>query len=276
MGFVGQWRPHQPREAFNANKMKSPGPKYSLPSTIGCIGHDGGKKKAPSFCFGTRHAKFSAPCSPGPSKYVVDPNITRRGGNGTPKYSLHQQFDPIRKFSTPGPGHDSPEKTGPTAYRSAPTYSLSSRTKKQKLQKTPGPAAYVLSNSDVGVLVDIAPSYSMTARATVGSFHQDLRKTPGPGTYKPVDPSIFKTKGASYSMIGRNMMPTDHTQKPGPGAHCPENVRVSKIQNPQFSFGTSHMDYYLANERIGGLRNWNDMVTGRVRKSRVKLPVYDN
>ena len=69
MGFVGQWRPHQPREAFNANKMKSPGPKYSLPSTIGCIGHDGGKKKAPSFCFGTRHAKFSAPCSPGPSKY---------------------------------------------------------------------------------------------------------------------------------------------------------------------------------------------------------------
>lgn len=271
MGFVGEWRPHRPREAFNQNKMKSPGPKYSLPSTIGCIGHDGGKKKAPSFSFGTRHAKFAPPSSPGPSAYVVDPNITRKGGNGTPKYSLHKQFPPIARFSTPGPGHDSPEKAGPTAYRSAPIYSLSSRTANAKQQVTPGPAAYAFTNSDVGVLVNTAPSYSMTARATVGSFHQDLRKTPGPGTYKPVDPSIFKTKGASYSMIGRNMMPTDHTQKPGPGVHFPENVTANKVQNPKFSFGTNHMDYYMANERVPGLRNWNDMQTGRMRKSRVRV-----
>ena len=67
------------------------------------------------------------------------------------------------------------------------------------------------------------------------------------------------------------MMPTDHTQKPGPGAHCPENVRVSKIQNPKFSFGTNHKDYYLAIERIGELRNWSDNVTGRVRRSKVKV-----
>ena len=269
MGFVGEWRPHRPRQAIS-NMKESPGPKYCLPSTLGNRNHDGGKKKAPSFSFGTRHAKFSAPCSPGPSAYVVDPNITRHGGNGTPKYSLHKQFPPIPKFSTPGPGHDSPEKAGPTAYPSAPTYSLSSRSKELPPYRTPGPAAYAL-HSDIGVLVDTAPSYSMTARATVGSFHQDLRKTPGPGTYKPVDPSVIKTKGASYSMIGRNMMPTDHTQKPGPGAHEPERVLVNKPENPKFSFGTNHSDYYLANERIGGLRNWSDMVTGRNRRSRVKV-----
>ena len=83
----------------------------------------------------------------------------------------------------------------------------------------------------------------MTARATVGSFHEDLRKTPGPGTYKPVDPSLIKRKGPSYSMIGRNLMPTDCTKKPGPGAHCPEKVKVNKPHNPTFSFGITHSDY---------------------------------
>merc|ERR1712159_682930 len=202
--------------------------------------------------------------------YRINHNTTRHGGDGSPKHTLHKRVAPLQRFPIPGPGHDSPEKAGQSAYPSAPKYSLSSRNKELKVTKSPGPAAYAL-DSDVGVLVNTAPSYSMTARATVGSFHQDLRKTPGPGTYKPVDPSIFKTKGASYSMIGRNMMPTDHTQKPGPGVHFPENVTANKIQNPKFSFGTNHMDYYMANERVPGLRNWNDMQTGRTRKSRVRV-----
>jgi hypothetical protein len=244
MGYVGDWRPHKPRGPIGAH-FKSPGPKYSLPSTVGRDGHDGRKKQAPAHSFGTRHAKFSSDCSPGPGAYAINSSITRRGGNGTPKYSLYGRHKELRPFSTPGPGQYSPEQAGKSAYYSAPTYSLSGRTKGHKSDQSPGPAAYGL-NSCLGVHVitqSSAPAYSMTARATVGSFHEDLRKTPGPGTYKPVDPSLIKRKGPSYSMIGRNLMPTDCTRKPGPGAHCPEKVKVNKPHNPTFSFGITHSDY---------------------------------
>lgn len=69
-----------------------------------------------------------------------------------------------------------------------------------------------------------APIYSMTGRSKTGSFHEDLQKTPGPGTYDITEPSIYKDKAALYSMTSRNVMPGDTTQKPGPGAHSPEKV----------------------------------------------------
>jgi len=190
-------------------------------------------------------AHFSSDCSPGPGAYSIVPSTTRRGGDGTPKYSLYGRHKALRPFSTPGPGKYSPEQAGKSAYYSAPTYSLSGRTKGQKSDQSPGPAAYGL-NPMLGIHVltkGSAPAYSMTARAAVGSFHEDLRKTPGPGTYKPVDPSLIKSRGPSYSMIGRNVMPTDSTRKPGPGAHSPERVNMNKRHNPTFSFGVIHSDY---------------------------------
>jgi len=244
MGYVGEWRPHRPRGAIGAH-FKSPGPKYQLPSTVGHTNHDGRKKQAPSHSFGTRHAKFSAECSPGPAAYSIKSTCTRKGGDGTPKYSLYGRHKDLRPFSTPGPGQYSPEQAGRSAYYSAPTYSLSGRTKGHRSDQSPGPAAYCL-RSMTGthvVQASSAPAYSMTARVTVGSFHEDLRKTPGPGTYKPVDPSVIKARGPSYSIIGRNMMPTDSTRKPGPGAHSPEIVFVTKRQQPKFSFGVVHSEY---------------------------------
>ena len=69
-----------------------------------------------------------------------------------------------------------------------------------------------------------APCYSMTGRSKIGGFHEDLKKTPGPGAYNTTDPSTFKEKRPLYSMTSRNVMPGDSTQKPGPGAHSPERV----------------------------------------------------
>lgn len=51
-------------------------------------------------------------------------------------------------------------------------------------------------------------------------------QTPGPGTYNTTEPSLYKDKSPHYSMTSRNVMPGDTTQKPGPGAHSPENVRT--------------------------------------------------
>ena len=71
-----------------------------------------------------------------------------------------------------------------------------------------------------------APCYSMTGRSKIGGFHEDLKKTPGPGAYNTTDPSTFKEKRPLYSMTSRNVMPGESTQKPGPGAHSPERVCV--------------------------------------------------
>lgn len=49
-------------------------------------------------------------------------------------------------------------------------------------------------------------------------------QTPGPGTYSVVEPSVYKYKPPQYSMTGRNSLPGDMTQKPGPAAHRPEQV----------------------------------------------------
>ena len=55
-------------------------------------------------------------------------------------------------------------------------------------------------------------------------------QTPGPGTYKVVEPKVYKQRHAEYSMGGRNVMPGDNTQKPGPGAHSPEKVSIIFLQ----------------------------------------------
>ena len=69
-----------------------------------------------------------------------------------------------------------------------------------------------------------APSYTLTGRSKIGSFHEDLQKTPGPGNYNVVNPGKYKSEPPHYSMLGRNNMPGDTTKKPGPGSHSPEKV----------------------------------------------------
>ena len=49
-------------------------------------------------------------------------------------------------------------------------------------------------------------------------------QTPGPGAYKVTSPDLYKRRGPGYSIIGRSKVVGDNTQKPGPGAHKPENV----------------------------------------------------
>ena len=65
--------------------------------------HDIRKQRNPAFSFGTRHAKFSNDCSPGPG-YLVPANITKHGVDGTPKYSLYGRYKDQIAFKNPGPG----------------------------------------------------------------------------------------------------------------------------------------------------------------------------
>ncbi|XP_050789195.1 outer dense fiber protein 3-like [Gopherus flavomarginatus] len=135
----------------------------------------------------------------------------------------------------------SPEKAGKWTYRSAPIYSLASRMKEFANDQTPGPAAYglppVIGPKVVGK--SSAPNYSLLGRSLLGSFYEDLSKTPGPCNYRVVEPSVYKTRAPQYSMLALNMLLGNSTQKPGPGAHSPEKY----VQQRGQTFGIRHSDY---------------------------------
>lgn len=129
--WVGTWRPHKPRGPIAA-LYGSPGPKYALPALIGtktelflkpetfircdkrpfvffCKGisqHDPTKFKAPVFSFGARHKEANTNCSPGP-RYLIPSNITRKGRNGAPAFSIHGRPKQLQLFRVPGPGQRS-------------------------------------------------------------------------------------------------------------------------------------------------------------------------
>nr|XP_028603319.1 outer dense fiber protein 3-like [Podarcis muralis] len=237
--WVGSWRPHRPRGPIAA-LYSSPGPKYALPSNVGYQLHDPSRTRAPAYSFGTRHSQDQENCSPGPG-YLIPTNMTMRGRAGIPAYSIYGRPKDVPPFRTPGPGCYSPEKAGRWAYRSAPMYSLAYRTKEFQNDQTPGPAAYwlppMMGPNVVGKTS--APNFSIYGRKSIGSFYEDLSKTPGPCNYRLVDPSVYKKRPPQFSMLARNMPPGDNTLKPGPGAYSPEK------HTPQrgLSFGIRHSDY---------------------------------
>uniref|UniRef100_A0A8C0IYN0 Ciliary microtubule associated protein 1B n=1 Tax=Chelonoidis abingdonii TaxID=106734 RepID=A0A8C0IYN0_CHEAB len=241
--WVGAWRPHRPKGPIAA-LYSSPGPKYGLPTNVGYPLHDPSRYRAPAYSFGIRRLCLQDECSPGP-KYMVPAKMTVKGKDGNPAYSIYGRPRDLMPFLTPGPGRYSPEKAGKWAYRSAPIYSLASRTKEFANDQTPGPAAYGLPPM-IGPKVvgkSSAPNYSLLGRSLVGSFYEDLSKTPGPCNYRVVEPSVYKTRAPQYSILARNMLPGDNTQKPGPGAHSPEKVRWGPGPTHTWTFGIRHSDY---------------------------------
>ena len=122
---------------------------------------------------------------------------------------------------------------------------MGARTKSRKLDQIPAANSYNLPSQIGGKTIGktTRPSYSITGRPTVGSYLEDLAKTPGPGSHTVVAPDIYKGKKPSYSMLGRNVMPGDNTRKPGPGAHSPEKVVINKKAAPKYSLGTRHSEY---------------------------------
>lgn len=230
-----------------AAMYSSPGPCYALPSLVGQPTHDprSSHSKAPAFSFGIRHGKMKDDCSPGPCHFL-DSKCFRDGKDGTPHYSLNGRNRDLASFKTPGPGTYSPEKSGPSSRSMAAQYSFGSRTKHRQSDKTPAPNSYSLPTmlgSTKESSKQQAPCYSMVGRSKIGSFHEDLQRTPGPGAYNTTDPNIVKGKGPQYSITARNTLPGDSTRKPGPGAHSPEKVTFNKTQAPQFSFGIRHSQY---------------------------------
>jgi hypothetical protein len=85
--------------------FRGPGPaRYLLPGSTGYRVHDPTKNKAPAYSLGVKSSKLDqGPTSPGPA-YLVPPNITRTGVEGTPRYSLASRTKSAGNFKTPAPG----------------------------------------------------------------------------------------------------------------------------------------------------------------------------
>ena len=58
-----------------------------------------------------------------------------------------------------------------------------------------------------------------------------------------MEQNIYKRKAAQYSMLARRFVPGDKTQKPGPGQHYPERVKINKHTVPKYSMGIRHSEY---------------------------------
>lgn len=238
---------HGNNTATIAAKLRGPGPgRYGLPTTVGYRGHDFTKNRKPAYPFGQRLGEsfVSKICSPGPV-YFFDPKYTRHGADGTPKYSILARQKNPNEFKTPGPGSYRPENTHPQGERHAPKYSMASRTRYRRCDSYPAPNMYGLP-SLLGSKVpnkSSSASYSMTGRQRTGGFDEDLSKTPGAARYPVVDPSKYRRRAPSYSMLSRRYMPGDKTEKPGPGQHYPEVVRLHQNQAPQYSMSGRHSEY---------------------------------
>nr|AGI41309.1 outer dense fiber protein 3 [Cerebratulus lacteus] len=225
----------------------SPGPCYGLPGLTGQDDHDPSSQynRGPTYYFGQRLRKKTVDPSPGPC-YNPDSRITRFGLDGSPQYSLHDRTQSARPFKTPGPGTYSPEKSGASASKQHPQYSFGSRYQQRKCDNTPAANSYTppaMIGKTVISSKRQAPCFSLTGRSKTGSFHEDLQKTPGPGSYQVTDPNIYKSRAPYYTLSGRDTTPRDNTKKPGPGAHSPEKVCITIKTAPAYSFGIRHSEY---------------------------------
>lgn len=69
-----------------------------------------------------------------------------------------------------------------------------------------------------------APAFTITGRHKAPV--QPTISVPGPGSYD-AKLELLQRKSPMYSMATRFRLPNDSHMKPGPGAHCPEKVRIT-------------------------------------------------
>ena len=171
--------------------------------------------------------------------------MTRNGKDGTPVYSMLGRQKDQREFQTPAPCTYLTERVHPQGERHAPAYTMGARFSVRRCDSNPAPNRYglppLLGSNQINK--KSYPSYSMTRRSEIGSYSEDLARTPGPGQYQAIEPNVVYNRGPIYSLQSRTPRPQDKTQKPGPGQHHPEMVYINKFAAPAYSIGIRHSKY---------------------------------
>ncbi|CAM4682690.1 ciliary microtubule associated protein 1A [Lepidochelys kempii] len=224
--WVGTWRPHRPRGPImahftspgpkyaiqgttgylkhNPTKRKapaytfkgarpslleacSPGPRYYVEPSM----TRKGKEVAPAYTMCGR-PKVKTEVTPGPSDYSTEKS-KKHVYESAPVHSMSFRTGSFRVDSTPGPGaYTIPRVMGPNTVdkTASPCYSMKWKSKlgrfDEDLHKTPGPAAY--KKTDTDVYKKRAPKYSMSSRTKPAG----TVRHPGPGDYHPGKVTLTK------------------------------------------------------------------------------------
>lgn len=252
---VGAPSPSSKSKAAIAAMHRGPGAgRYLLPSTCGFDKHDCTRRKGPAFSFGKRLEDLSIKskqCSPGPI-YSIEPNWTRYGKDGTPKYTVTGRARNSKSNQNPGPAAYNLEKLAPPNQRSAPNFSMASRLRFAKDNTNPAPNRYGLPSMLGSKIPNKLSSSSYTISPRI-DYEFDKTNNPSAAHYSVVNPNFYKSRAPAHFLGKRVFVPEDHTQKPGPGAHYPEHVTITRPKAPVYSQGIRHSEFtapLLTNEDL--------------------------
>ncbi|XP_028916788.1 outer dense fiber protein 3 [Ornithorhynchus anatinus] len=235
-GWVGSWRPHRPRGPIMA-LYTSPGPKYMIQGATGFWKHHPGKDRAPAYSFRGAPMPLAKISSPGPyyiqpniqktgkvlspaysmcKRYEAKTTVTPGPGDYyaeranryvfkcPPSQTIALRGKSFQVDNTPGPAaYVLPSVNGPRAISksSRPCYSITGKSQlggfADDLAKTPGPAAYRMTELDL--FKNRAPGFSITTRNVPPG---DKSQKPGPGTYTLGRVSLIKpgTQGITFGI----------------------------------------------------------------------------
>ena len=191
-------------------KLRGPGPgRYGLPTTCGTEKHDFTQQRKPAFTFGKRFNENDKVASPGPVYLVKGKTcvlktlykliIQLRSPESVKKahQNIHNWVDD-QTYLHLKPLDPVAMKTTPvflkvrdtliirflsvlSGERHSAKYSMGDRTKYRKCDAYPSPNSYSLPQL-IGPKIpskQASNAYSMTSRRQIGSFDQDLARTPG-------------------------------------------------------------------------------------------------
>lgn len=128
-----------------AAKARGPGPAYMVPPAVGFNDHIVTKTRLPAYSFGTKIDAFQYnTLGPGPAAYTIVKNLTRKGPNGVPKYSMAYRLAMLKAFGVPGPGTYAPEQHPYPRSARPPAWTVGGRGKDNSANSFPSPAEYTL------------------------------------------------------------------------------------------------------------------------------------
>ncbi|KAL1430837.1 hypothetical protein MTO96_014698 [Rhipicephalus appendiculatus] len=179
----------------------------------------------PSYTFGVKYKDPKRDDFPAPGTYCPEKSDTVLAT--TPAYTFGFKHKDLRPDDVPAPGAYCPEKAD-TVLAVTPAYTFGIKPKDAKPDDIPAPGAYRPEKAD-SVLVR-TPAYTFGARP------KDSRDDglPASTTYRA--PTRTRASPPAYTLSYRTNIPSDHTKKPGPGAHSPERVWMNKSSSPRFTF----------------------------------------
>merc|ERR1719318_915874 len=118
------------------------------------------------------------------------------------------------------------------------------RTQYRKKDQVPAPSQYSLPATLGSKLVQSTTkssrAFGFNSKPTKGGYDEDLAGGPGPSGYAIHEPNTTKPRAPVPSMSKRTYIPGDPTQKPGPGAHSPEKVIITKPRAKAHVIGVKH------------------------------------